>query len=99
MFTKDEAILSIINKPILNDDKWQILSKKFTYENGKLLSQSEYRASRQHGLYTQYYPSGKIKEQGEYVANKKHKEWKEYDEQGNVTKTMVFRAGILLEEK
>jgi antitoxin component YwqK of YwqJK toxin-antitoxin module len=64
-----------------------------------LLSECEYRASRQHGLYTQYYPTGKIKEQGSYVANKKHNEWKEYDEQGNVIKTLVFRAGILIEEK
>ncbi|HQG57948.1 MAG TPA: tRNA uridine(34) 5-carboxymethylaminomethyl modification radical SAM/GNAT enzyme Elp3 [Candidatus Dojkabacteria bacterium] len=41
MLTKNEAILSIINKPILNGDKWQILSKKFTYENGRLLSKHE----------------------------------------------------------
>ncbi|QLH31090.1 MAG: hypothetical protein HWD62_00375 [Cyclobacteriaceae bacterium] len=58
-----------------------------------------YRGNRQHGTYTKYYPSGKIMEQGEYVANKKHKEWKEFDEEGNVVKTYVFRAGILMEEK
>jgi len=69
------------------------------YEDGKLLSECLYRGSRQHGLYTSYFPNGKMKEQGEYVANKKHKDWKEFDEQGNVVKTYVFRAGILVEEK
>lgn len=69
------------------------------YEDGKLLSECLYRGSRQHGLYTSYYANGKMKEQGEYVANKKHKEWKEFDEEGNVIKTYVFRAGILIEEK
>ncbi|MBK7652142.1 MAG: toxin-antitoxin system YwqK family antitoxin [Flammeovirgaceae bacterium] len=68
------------------------------YEDGKILSVCEYRC-RQHGLYTAYYPTGKIKEQGNYVANKKHNEWKEYDEQGKVVKTLVFRAGILIDEK
>ena len=69
------------------------------YEDGKLLSECEYRASRQHGAYKKYYPNGKIQEQGEYVANKRHKEWQEFDEQGNLIKTQIFRAGILIEEK
>ncbi len=69
------------------------------YETGELMSTSEYRASRQHGPYTAYWPNGKIKEQGEFVANKRHKEWKEFDERGNLVKTTVFKAGIVVEEK
>ena len=69
------------------------------YEDGKLLSVCEYKSSRQHGLYTSFYPNGQIKEQGEYVANRKHKEWKEFDEKGNVIKTYLFKAGILVETK
>ena len=69
------------------------------YENGKISSEEEYRASRSHGLFTAYYPGGKIKEQGEYVAGKKHKVWNEYDEKGNITRTYIFQAGILVEDK
>jgi len=69
------------------------------YEDGKLLSLCEFRASRMHGLYTSYWPNGKIKEQGEYVANKKHREWKEFDEDGKAIKIQNFRAGLLIEPK
>ena len=65
---------------------------------GEIQSECEYKGSRQHGLYTSYHPNGKLKEQGEYVANRKHKEWKEFDEKGNLIKTYVFKAGILVEE-
>ena len=66
------------------------------YEDGKLLSQCDFRGNRMHGLYTSYWPNGKIKEQGEYVANKKHKEWKEFDEEGKLVKSLMFKAGILI---
>jgi antitoxin component YwqK of YwqJK toxin-antitoxin module len=69
------------------------------YDDGKLLSLCEFRASRMHGPYISYWPNGKIKEQGEYVANKKHKEWKEYDETGQLIKDQNFKAGILIEPK
>jgi antitoxin component YwqK of YwqJK toxin-antitoxin module len=48
-------------------------------------------------MFTAYHPNGKIKEQGEYVADKKHKEWKEFDENGNPTRTLTFKAGILVD--
>jgi antitoxin component YwqK of YwqJK toxin-antitoxin module len=69
------------------------------YEDGGIQSEAEYRSSRMHGLYTSYHPNGKIREQGEYVANRKHKEWREFDQNGQLTKTYVFNAGILAEEK
>ena len=72
--------------------------KNFT-EDGKTESVTEFRASRPHGLFTSYYPNGQVKEQGEYVAGKKHKEWKEFDENGKLTRTYVFKAGILVEDK
>jgi antitoxin component YwqK of YwqJK toxin-antitoxin module len=64
-------------------------------EQGHLKWEAEYRANRQHGVYTAYFPNGKIQEQGQYVANKKHNEWKTFDAQGNLSKTELFRAGIL----
>ncbi len=63
------------------------------------MSVCEYRASRQHGPYTAYWPNGKVKEEGEFVANKRHKAWKEYDESGKLVKTITFKAGIIVEEK
>jgi antitoxin component YwqK of YwqJK toxin-antitoxin module len=81
--------------------KFDMLNGSFKtyYENGSMEAQGEFRSSRRHGLFTAYYPNGKIKEQGEYIADKKHKEWKEYDDQGNVTRTYIFKAGILIETK
>jgi antitoxin component YwqK of YwqJK toxin-antitoxin module len=69
---------------------------KTYFENGQLQSVGEYRNSRKHGVFTFYHPNGKVREQGEYVADKKHREWKEFDEAGNVVKTLVYRAGIVL---
>jgi antitoxin component YwqK of YwqJK toxin-antitoxin module len=40
-----------------------------------------------------------MKEQGEYIADKRHKEWKEYDEQGQLKRTLLYRAGILVVPK
>ena len=72
---------------------------KTYYENGGVEAAGECKSSRRHGLFTAYHPNGKIKEQGEYIADRKHKEWSEYDEQGNLIKTFVFKAGILIETK
>ena len=33
----------------------------------------------------------------EFIADKKHKEWKEFDEQGNLKRTLIFKAGILVQ--
>lgn len=38
-----------------------------------------------------------MREKGTYVADKKHKEWHLYDEAGQLTQTLLYRAGILLQ--
>jgi antitoxin component YwqK of YwqJK toxin-antitoxin module len=79
--------------------KFNILVGPFKtyYEAGGIESQGEYRSNRKHGLYTGFHPNGKMKEQGEFIADKKHKEWKEFDEQGNLKRTLIFKAGILVQ--
>ena len=72
---------------------------KTYYQAGGVEAEGELRSNRRHGLFTAYHPNGKIKEQGEYIADKKHKEWKEFDEHGNLVKTDVFKAGLLVEPK
>jgi antitoxin component YwqK of YwqJK toxin-antitoxin module len=81
--------------------KFDMLNGPFKsyYENGKIEAEGECRSNRKHGLFTAYYGNGQIKEQGEFIADRKHTEWKEYDESGNLVKTLVFRAGILVETK
>ena len=66
-------------------------------EEGRIEWECEYKGSRMHGVYTGYYPSGKVRELGTYVANKKHGEWKEFNESGEITKTTLFRAGLVVE--
>ncbi len=70
---------------------------KYYYEDGTLQSAGTFKSNRKFGLFTSYYPNGKIREQGEYVGDKQHKEWKEYDEQGNLKRTIIFRAGTVVE--
>jgi antitoxin component YwqK of YwqJK toxin-antitoxin module len=72
---------------------------KTYYDNGAKEAEGEFRSQRRHGLFIAYHPNGKIKEQGEYIADRKHKDWNEYDEQGNLVRTFVFKAGLLVETK
>jgi antitoxin component YwqK of YwqJK toxin-antitoxin module len=72
---------------------------KSYFENGKPEEVGEYRSNRKHGLFTTYFSTGQIREQGQYVGDKKQGEWKEYDEQGNLLRTTIFKAGILVETR
>jgi antitoxin component YwqK of YwqJK toxin-antitoxin module len=44
-----------------------------------------------------YFNNGTIKEQGDFIGDKKHGEWKEFDEQGNLKRTLIFKAGNLVQ--
>jgi antitoxin component YwqK of YwqJK toxin-antitoxin module len=81
--------------------KFDLLAGPFKtyYENGALESMGIYKSNRKHGMYIRYHASGKVKEQGEFIADKKHKEWKEFNEQGNLERTLIFRAGILVQTR
>jgi antitoxin component YwqK of YwqJK toxin-antitoxin module len=81
--------------------KFNLLAGPFKtyYEDGTRESEGEYRSNRRHGLFTGYHANGKMREQGEYIADKKHKVWKEFDTQGNLKRTLIFKAGILVETR
>jgi antitoxin component YwqK of YwqJK toxin-antitoxin module len=72
---------------------------KSYFEQGGLESSGEYRSNRRHGLFTTYFPNGKIHEQGQYLGDKKQGAWKEFNEQGNLLRTLIFKAGNLVETR
>jgi antitoxin component YwqK of YwqJK toxin-antitoxin module len=74
-------------------------SVKTYFEQGTLESTGEYRSNRRHGLFTTYFSNGQIREQGQYLGDKKQGPWKEFDEKGNLMRTLIFKAGNLVETR
>lgn len=64
---------------------------------GELLYKTTFGSSGNGRYKDYYYTTGVLKEEGNYQNGKKEGAWCAYDEQGNLTKSCIFKRGVLLE--
>lgn len=71
---------------------------RFYYDTGELIIEEHYNLGQKNGSYTSYFRSGGIMSQGQFVNNLREGAFKVYNEAGEVTKIMIFKNDVLVEE-
>jgi antitoxin component YwqK of YwqJK toxin-antitoxin module len=72
---------------------------KLYYETGELVMEENYVYGVMEGPFKSFYKNGQVLSEGYYVENKREGKFLIYDISGNLTKTMLFRADVLVEEQ
>lgn len=75
----------------LRDEEW-----KHFHSNGELIYKGTFVDGREDGKHTEWYESGKIREEGKFSFGSKEGIWVVYDELGEVTQTIIYRQGQMV---
>lgn len=71
---------------------------RFYYDTGELIIEEHYDQGQKNGSYTSYFRNKGIMSQGQFVNNLREGTFKVYNEAGEVTKIMIFKNDVLIEE-
>ncbi|WP_103867035.1 toxin-antitoxin system YwqK family antitoxin [Aquimarina sp. I32.4] len=83
-----------------NWNKGFIIGKYRVYDiKGNLLYQTNFGAKGNGKFKDFYYATGILKQEGNYENGKKQDEWCEYDKEGKLTKTVIYKEGMIVKDK
>lgn len=68
--------------------------KTFKYESGRIMSEGEYKNSKEHGKWVYYYENGETKSTGYYNNGLPDSLWQWYSDGGRLSKIGNFRKGL-----
>ncbi|MFC1703800.1 toxin-antitoxin system YwqK family antitoxin [Candidatus Omnitrophota bacterium] len=70
--------------------------KREYYDNGTLLSETNYRGEKKHGISKTYYENGALKSQGLYRNDKRHGVFSYFAEDGTLLTQFKYKSGAFI---